>query len=641
MLLSLLIVVRMSAALSEYAALVSRLATSLTALERAAVVLQTPPLAGREWYDLLVRKLVPQLGEEAFLVVAVTGGTNVGKSIVFNHLAGFAASEATPRAAGTKHPVCLMPEGFVEKHDVAALFPSFQLEPWFEQGQALRETADHLLFWRTSGTVPANLLLLDTPDIDSDAVVNWQRADAVRQAADVLIAVLTQQKYNDAAVKQFFRKAAAEEKAVVVVFNLCELPDDDAFWPMWLQTFASETGVQPLYVYLAPNDRTAANSLSLGFQERRWSGDEGVTSIEVNDAVALQDVFARLRFADIKLQTLRGSLAVIADEQAGLPGYLREVAFRSGEFRSAAELLTANQLAEVDDWPAPPTPEVIAQVRQWWATQRDGWAAKVHGVYDTVGQTILTPFRYARGWLQGPAVPPWDLYRQQEWNAVVRALGKVYTKLEWLSDLGHPLLKGRLEPILDGTRRGRVLQALDDDHRQVDFTRLLADTVEQELRSFRTENPNLFQWFKRLDEATAAARPALTIVLGITGVGLPVGEVATHFASQGLIQGAMHVAGDVVGGTAVATVGETAISQTASGGAGYLQAKFHRLQEAFTSQRAAWLAERLQRLVLGDLAAELQAAASVGQSAEYRAVTEVLREWQGKLAAEKSPKNTG
>jgi hypothetical protein len=622
---------RMSAVLADYSALVVRLQSSLAALERTAEVLALAPLAGREWYDLLLRKLVPQLGDDAFLIVAVTGGTNVGKSIVFNHLAGFAASEATPRAAGTRHPVCLLPEGFAGKHDLAALFPSFRLEPWTEPTQSLQETDEHLLFWRTSAAVPANLLLLDTPDIDSDAVVNWQRADAVRQSADVLIAVLTQQKYNDAAVKQFFRKAAAEEKGVVIVFNLCELPDDDEVWPVWLQTFASETGVAPLFVYLAPNDRAAAKSLSLSFHERRWSPADGAASVEATEAVALQDVFARLHFGDIKLQTLRGSLALIAAEGEGLPDYLRDVALRSGEFRTAAELLTANQLAEVDDWPTPPTPEVIQQVRQWWGTQREGWSATVHGLYDTVGNSILTPFRYARDWLQGPTTPPWELYRQQEWTAIVRALGKVYDKLDWLSGLGHPLLKGRLEPILDGPTRGQVLRALEADHRQVDFAGLLVETVERELRTFRSESPQLFQWFKRLDEASAAARPALTIVLGITGVGLPLGEAATHLASQGLMQGAMHVAGDVVGGTAVATVGETAISRTASGGAGYLQAKFHRLQAAFTSQRAAWLAARLERLVLGRLTAELQAAAGVSQSAEFREVAEVLREWQGRL----------
>ncbi|MGV2333591.1 MAG UNVERIFIED_CONTAM: hypothetical protein LVR18_05525 [Planctomycetaceae bacterium] len=65
------------------------------------------------------------------------------------------------------------------------------------------------MFWRPAAELPDWLLVLDTPDIDSDARVNWQRADAVRRSADVLIAVLTQQKYNDAAVKEFFRRGAA------------------------------------------------------------------------------------------------------------------------------------------------------------------------------------------------------------------------------------------------------------------------------------------------------------------------------------------------------------------------------------------------------------------------------------------------
>ena len=66
-------------------------------------------------------------------------------------------------------------------------------------------------------TVPENLLLLDTPDIDSDAPVNWRRADTIRRTADVLIAVLTEQKYNDAAVKQFFRMAVEADKPVGVI----------------------------------------------------------------------------------------------------------------------------------------------------------------------------------------------------------------------------------------------------------------------------------------------------------------------------------------------------------------------------------------------------------------------------------------
>ena len=85
------------------------------------------------------------------------------------------------------------------------------------------------------------LLLLDAPDVDSDVAVNWRRATAIRQAADVLVAVLTQQKYNDAAVKQFFRAAVEADKPIIVVFNQCELEADRAYWPQWLETFCQQT----------------------------------------------------------------------------------------------------------------------------------------------------------------------------------------------------------------------------------------------------------------------------------------------------------------------------------------------------------------------------------------------------------------
>jgi len=612
--------------LDDFSSLVQRLAATLPLLEQTAAVLRLAPLAGREWYDLFVRKLVPQLGQDPFLVVAVTGGTNIGKSVIFNHLAGSKASATSPLASGTKHPVCLVPEGFSQRQDLAAIFPSFQLRPSESATEALASSDEHWLFWRESSAVPANLLLLDTPDVDSDAPVNWQRADAIRQAADVLVAVLTQQKYNDAAVKQFFRHAAEEGKPAVVVFNQCELPDDETYWPLWLETFCAETGVQPLYVYLAPNHRKAAEALTLEFQERVWPVSSDMATVSA--PVPLQDVFARLHFVEIKLQTLRGALELVADDRQGALSYLREVEVRSGEFRAAAEILTAHQLAEIDDWPTPPSAILIAEVREWWAKQRAGWSAQVHGVYNQIGQTLLVPFSLARNWWQGPTPPPWDSYREQEWQAMVRAVGKVYTKLEWLADVGQPLLKSRLEQLLTGVSRAEVLRQLEAEHHAFAFAELLETTVEQELRTFREENPQLFGWFKRLDAATAAARPMLTIALGITGVGLPVGEAATHLASQSLMQGAMHVVGDVVAGTATATVGETAISATASSGAGYLQAKFHRLQEAFTRQRVGWLAERLEQRVLGSLTGELQAAAAVSRSVEFQAVAEILAAWR-------------
>jgi len=383
---------------------VERLAVAVTELERAAEALQLEPLAGREWFELLRRKLVPQLRDDAFLVVAVVGGTNIGKSVLFNHLAGGVVSAASPLASGTRHPVCLVPPGFAERHNLAEIFSGFLLRDWTSIEEPLQDCREHLLFCRTSDATPENLLILDTPDIDSDAQVNWQRADAVRHCADVLLAVLTQQKYNDAAVKQFFRQAAAEEKVVIVVFNQCQLPADEAYWPLWLETFCTETGIDPDLVYLAPNDRTAAEENRLPFFRRSLSfvrplkkglrqrmagvGAEsserspqcdtvwGLPSVDpshpntifqrpalpqipagkaspetaeegasAEPSCNLSEDLSQLRFEEIKLRTLRGSLRHLLDSRAGLPGYLSEVRNRSGEFLSAAQRLSSRTIA--------------------------------------------------------------------------------------------------------------------------------------------------------------------------------------------------------------------------------------------------------------------------------------------------------
>src|SRR4029079_14168613 len=140
-------------------------AASLTRLEQAAATLQLLPLAGREWFDLLQRKLLPQLNDDPYLIVSVFGGTNIGKSVVFNHIAGFRASASSPLASGTKHPVCLVPQGFEQQHDLSGLFPAFELRPWTDSDAALANHDAHCLFWRTSDEVPPNLLILDTPDV--------------------------------------------------------------------------------------------------------------------------------------------------------------------------------------------------------------------------------------------------------------------------------------------------------------------------------------------------------------------------------------------------------------------------------------------------------------------------------------------
>ncbi len=618
--------------LAGCSALARRLEAELRRLEPLANEAGVPGLGGREWHELLVRKLLPQLAADAWLVVAVVGGTNIGKSIVFNHIVGGKISATSPLASGTKHPVCVVPTGFSARDSLAEIFPGFALAEWANAEEPLEDSSTHRLFVREVGHTPPNLMVLDTPDIDSDARVNWDRADHIRQAADVLIAVLTQQKYNDAAVKEFFRKAAQEDKVVIVVFNQVLLPEDEEYWPLWLETFCDETGIAPQLVYIAPNDRRAADSLQLPFYEREWilaasqngnatSAASRTESTGAKGANLLEEL-SRLKFGDIKLRTLQGSLNRLLDLRSGVPGYLREIQQRSGEFSKAAELLSTHELAEIDDWPSAPNPVMVAELRRWWAGQREGLSRSVHGFYNTVGTGLMWPIRFARDRIAGPPESPLDAYREREWSTILIAVDRVFEKFEFLAELGNQLLKPRLADLLSGSSREKLLETLRVRHAEVDFSEELKRLIEREMVKFRDESPKYYEMFKRLDSVAAAVRPATSVVLFITGFGAvaPMADTA--------LQGALHVVGDVTGGTIAAAVGDSVLSGGASSSMGYVEAKFRKLHAAFTAERAAWFAKLLKSELLGELPEQLHAMSTIPESERFQAVSATVQELQ-------------
>lgn len=628
----------MSTPYRQCATTVQRLYGCLLELERAASLLKLQPLQGREWFELLRQKLLAQLSDDAFLVVAVVGGTNIGKSVVFNHIACSRASATSPLASGTKHPICLVPRKFTNRHSLEAIFEGFALHQWTRADAALEDHPEHRLYWQVSGQVPSNLLVLDTPDIDSDARVNWERADHVRRCADVLIAVLTQQKYNDAAVKQFFRKAAAEDKAVIVVFNQCELPEDDRYWPLWLETFCDETGISPEFVYIAPTDRRAAEETRLPFYERRWPpgtvpGETGNGDEQAAPARSLSEDLSRLRFGDVKLQSLRGSLRQVLDADLGVPAYLLEVEQRGAEFLSAASRLSSESVVKVRDWPAVPNKLLIAEIREWWKSRQEGWAKQVHGFYDAIGAGAAWPFRRAREILQGKKTDPWDVYQRQEWSSILNAVEELFDKLSLLSESGSPLLKPHFEKLLAGTSRAELLERLRERHADVDFAAELQDVVSGGMQDFQTDSPELYRFYKQLNNISAAVRPVTSVVLFTMGWG-PAGELVAPVVANAAAHTLMPIVADFAGGTAAAVAGESALSGAAGHGSGYLQAKFRRLHGSFTARRAAWLVSQLKHQLLGALPEQLQAASEIPTSHEFRNVVEALSALEAQWNAE-------
>jgi hypothetical protein len=604
--------------------------TSVRAIEAAAAqlapavtLLGLPALEGREWYRLLREKLAPQLGADAYLVVAVVGGTNIGKSVIFNHIADSPLSASSPLASGTRNPVCVAPTGFAESHELPAIFPEFNLRPWTSASDALADTPDDRIYWRAVADTPPNLLILDTPDIDSDVQINWKRADGIRRVADVLIAVLTQQKYNDAAVKQYFRKAAEEGKLVLVIFNQCQLPDDDPYWPLWLDTFCRETGVSPRLVYVAPNDRRAAEEGRLPFFEKRpdsWkvNGSPSTTDAAAPPANLAHDL-SQLKFAEIKLSTLSGALTHLMSDEAGLPAFLREVETRSGAFESAAKWLSSESVIKVNDWPSISTSLIVGEIRAWWRQRQHGLARRVHEFYDTVGKGIIYPFRFAGEKLRGPTISRLEQYRQNEWGAILKVIEDLYDRLTWLSESANPLLKPFLERMLSGKSREQLLEQLRLDQERVDIGKELILAVDSEMQAFKEGNPDLYNIYRLMTNWSAAIRPLTSVAFFTIGLG-PAHELVVH--------GLTPIAADLATGTVAAAGGDAVLS----GGVNLLEARFRRLQTAFTKRRVDWLLKRLNDQVFGAVPGDLQAAADVTQGEAYRNLMQAAARLDKQLA---------
>ncbi len=602
----------------SFADRVRRLDRAICALDPLAAATGTPTPEGQEWFDLLRNKLLAELDLPPLLVVAIVGGTNIGKSAIFNHLAGEVASAASPLAAGTKHPVCFVPKELADPALLGRLFKPFKLCDWRSADDPLGESPENRLFWRVGPAMPPRLLILDAPDVDSDAEVNWRRARAIRQTADVLVAVLTQQKYNDAAVKQFFREAAAADKPIVVVFNQCDVEADQPYWPEWLATFCGHSGARAELVYVVPFDRGAAAELRLPAYSVGPTGRE-----PIGEPRSFRDDLAALHFDAIKIRTFRGALSRVLDADSGAAAYLETVRAAAGEFAAAAGALSAAEMARVQ-WPTLPGSVLVDEIRAWWDADRAVWSRRVHGFYRTLGQGVTWPIRAAYEAVVSGKTDPVESLRSQEREAIVLAVEKLLDELDRLAQVGSDTLKPRLARLLGGRAREDLLRRVqaahdelppvDDDYREF---------LHAELDTWKKANPRAIRFLRSLDHVAAVARPAITVSLAVSGW-IVAGELVSHAAVHAVGQTAGELATEAAIAGGITGGGEALVRSTSEGVRQAAGRLFTELQARYAQGRAQWLAAWLDRELLGGLLADLRRGAEVPETREFRAAESAL-----------------
>ncbi len=172
----------------------------------AADTLGLSAVAARETGAVLSERL--GFPAEAY-VLALVGGTGVGKSSLLNALAGSTVSTASVRRPTTSEPVAWIPAA-----DRAALEP---LLAWLEVHDVREHSGD-------LGTVA----ILDLPDMDSVAATHRERVEAILPRVDAVAWVTDLEKYADAALHDGFLRAWAPrlERQAVIVNKVDRLADD-------------------------------------------------------------------------------------------------------------------------------------------------------------------------------------------------------------------------------------------------------------------------------------------------------------------------------------------------------------------------------------------------------------------------------
>jgi hypothetical protein len=570
------------------------------------------------WHGALFGTLAAQAARGPLVVAAVCGGTNTGKSLVANSLVGASISRSIAEAARTRHPVASLPAGVAAAADLAALFPGFTPVPWRSDEDALDPAADDRIVWREdpSGRQPARLVIIDTPDIDGTLLENWQRAELVRDAADVIVAVLTQQKYNDAAVREFFSAAVAAGRTVLVIFNMVDWPAQRQRVAGWLATFVAETGASPLAVYAVPHDTAAAAAGRITFHALPELGSDGRAAevpATASEPPTPAERLAGCDFDRIKRRAVEGAWRMVVARDQGMPAWLDTLDQAAGAWRRTAVFLDEASRVRVD-LPAAPREIVWNEIWAWLEPRRSTFDLTVSRVYRIAGQGVAWAARGV-GLGRSAAERRADFSAEelaglkQALTAFVACLDDACRKDARLEGLLGPVLASsdRAAWYADLERRHAALPMVSDDYRGF---------VKGQLDRFAEENPGLVRWIVVGLNAGAVARPALTVGLGLAGAAVVPAAAAT---AGGLTTLVSHV-GDVVVGTAATIAGEGALGLTAAG----LAPLVERLFAGWSAERGRVLAETIHDLVLGDRLDEIHRLATAAERPELLRARQLL-----------------
>jgi len=472
-----------------------------------------------EWANLLTYKLVPHLADGGCLIAAVAGGTNTGKSTVFNVLLGKAVSPVMATAAATRRPVIAASAVRAKQCLEGKLVPEFAPQPLEQPENVTKQgVAPDALFVATADTLSDQLVLLDTPDIDSIEKDHWVVAEHIQAAGDVLIAVLTGEKYRDERVVAFFRRALESGRVVIPVMNKADPEDGFLVARRQLEEFCSDLELDGTLFVLEHDPALSKKPV------RPLRSIDGTTD--------LRTYLAGLDTAVIKRRVYRDSVRHFA-ERAG--AFLEHVESVGAGMQSAAAELEARATRYAAQYDPAPGSEVgglfheFVQSRRGAVRRSIGTASKavVRGV-TAAGRAFSRAFR-KRASLEPDLRPRSDAeihaLHAQALDRITRDLATDYieTARNLREPAAHLVESGLREWDVDAAVDAVVAETLRADSPSAEFRRHALRMLE----SWWDDHRGRRRIVEALDAILAVTPAAIAVPVALyTGPGIPEATVA-------------------------------------------------------------------------------------------------------------------
>lgn len=147
--------------------------------------------------------------EGSAYVLALAGGTGVGKSSLLNALAGSQVSEVSPLRPTTSRPLA-----WVAAEQRAEVVP---LLAWLGVEDVITHDRDEL----------RGMVILDLPDFDSVAVDHRATVDRLLPRIDSMLWVVDSEKYDDELLHSYLRELTPHAERIGFVFNKSDRLDAD------------------------------------------------------------------------------------------------------------------------------------------------------------------------------------------------------------------------------------------------------------------------------------------------------------------------------------------------------------------------------------------------------------------------------